>query len=151
MIILFREDRALLVSKEDFNRLKKHAAGAVVTSPEIGMIGESGPELISPLRPRSRIGDLGVLQLDALKVVGDGNQLQLDQLTAIAGTLAQIAVTQGGGGFGGGGGGGGSNQADTDYGPGVKGDQPGGPTWDKKLLEQHRFMAGNYWKLTLRR
>ena len=95
------------------------ASGGIVTSPTIGVIGESGPEAILPLGGESTLDDLAT-------AINNLNSFLMNQVGVRAG-------------YGGGGGvgagysglrGGGSGSLNTIYGPGVAGDQPGQANYD---------------------
>jgi hypothetical protein len=97
-----------------------HAMGGIISTPQVGLIGEAGKESIVPLRQDANT--LGIMQatFDALGIK-PGDPSSWGQ---------ELFPPPVGGAFGGLGGGYVGGDHHTEYGPGVPGDQPGGPTYD---------------------
>jgi hypothetical protein len=93
----------------DVVNIPRHAEGGIVTRAQLGILGERGPEAIIPLSHQGVFDDLVTT---------------LDNLNALLGYSGPGSFWHPGAGIGG------SGLASTEYGPGVPGDQPGGPTYD---------------------
>ena len=108
--------------------LPHQAAGGIVTRATALVAGESGPEAILPL---SALADSPLMR-DSIKVQSD----TLEELGKLNEALIKLTDNMAaspfglGSGYGGGGGPAGGGPNVTEYGPGVAGDQPGGPTYD---------------------
>lgn len=118
-----------------FNASPHMAAGGIVTRATSLVAGESGPEAILPL---AALRDHPLVQVT--KQETEQMQLLTEAMGRMTDTMATMQTTMSlgaGGSFAGGGGGGAPGFSGmsggvyyTEYGPSVKGDQPGGPTYD---------------------
>jgi type 1 fimbria pilin len=111
-----------------FNKQPHLASGGIVTGPTRALIGEAGPEAIIPLAFLS--------DSPMVRATQDSMQSTIalnDTMAKLGETITNIPQLSPGYGFGGAGGGydgGGSSSDFTEFGPGVPGDEPGGPTYD---------------------
>jgi hypothetical protein len=80
------------------------ARGGMVERPTLGIVGEAGPEIVSPIGMFDRQHGVSLLQLDESKKANANYKEQLAQLNLINQTLQQGGLMGGGGGGAGAGG-----------------------------------------------